>query len=217
MRSKTWQLILASQSPRRLAILKNAGFVCTSFSPNSSESFDENLTIEENLKAIAGLKVQAVVSRLSNRKLKGKLILGADTVVVAGKQVLGKPENRRDALRMLKLLSGKTHSVKTSFRIYCPEMALGITRIVNTRVKFAKLSPGVIQWYLDSGEWFDKAGSYAIQGLARKFVVKIEGDLFNVVGLPLNAFTKELRKHRWKLRVQAKDKRRAGANSSGRT
>src|ERR1051326_3102992 len=113
MGSKLLRLILASQSERRRSILKSAGFEFTIFPSNSSESFDENLTLEENLCRIAETKVEAVAARLSPRKLKGTLILGADTVVVSGKRVLGKPKNRRDAKRMLKLLSGKMHSVMT--------------------------------------------------------------------------------------------------------
>ena len=91
--SQNFKIILASRSPRRRAILKSAGFVCSTFTSNSSESFSENLTLEENLCAVAETKVEAALSRLSRQKLKGSLVLGGDTVVVIGKTVLGKPKN----------------------------------------------------------------------------------------------------------------------------
>jgi septum formation protein len=210
MRFKTYKLLLASQSPRRREILRSAGFECMTLPSNSSESFDENLTLDENLALIAERKVEAVLHKLSYRKHKGILILGADTVVVAEKQVLGKPKNRAQARRMLGLLSGKTHHVKTSFSIFCPDEARGVTRVVTTKVRFRRLSSEEIQWYVDTGEPFDKAGGYAVQGRAMQFVNLVDGDLLNVVGLPLAEFKHELRRQRWNVT------RRKGHRSSSK-
>src|SRR5258708_2134744 len=163
---KKLKLILASRSPRRLEILESAGFECTPFPSNSSESFSENLTLEENLCAVAETKVEATLEVLSPQKLKGSLVLGGDTVVVVKNQVLGKPKNSQDARRMLRLLSGKVHRVMTAFSIFCPDQARGVTRIVTTRVGFRRLSNTEIKWYVDTGEPFDKAGGYGIQSIA---------------------------------------------------
>jgi septum formation protein len=197
MPRKKLRLILASRSPRRREILKEANLACTIFLSNSSELFDENLTIDSNLRAIAQTKVATALKKLSTEKQKGILILGADTVVVTGGKVLGKPKNRNDAMRMLRLLSGKMHLVKTAFALYCPEETKSITRLVTTRIGFRKLSKADMQWYVNSGEPFDKAGGYGIQGLAQHFVNFVDGDLLNVVGLPLNFVREEIRKHGW--------------------
>jgi septum formation protein len=199
MRNKKWRLILASQSPRRRDILESAGFSCMTFTSNSSESFDENLTLEENLCHIAEAKVQAVADSLTPQKLKGSLILGADTVVVLKDRIFGKPKNSAEARRMLRALSGKTHCVKTSFSIFCPDQVRGVTRVITTRVGFRKLSPEEMKWYVDTGEPFDKAGGYGIQGLASHFVNFVDGDFLNVVGLPLFAVIQELKRQGWGL------------------
>ena len=207
MTKKTFQLLLASRSPRRRSILKEAGFLSRSISSNSSESFNENLTIDQNLKAIARDKVQAVANKLSPRKRKEFLILGADTVVVVGKTVLGKPKNSSDARRMIGLLEGKRHHVKTAFCIYCPSEEAWIMRVVTTKVGFRRLSKDEVQWYVSTKEPFDKAGAYAIQGLAQHFVNFINGDFLNVVGLPLDAIEKEIGKHNWSLKKRSRKNR----------
>lgn len=214
MQNKNWKLILASQSPRRREILESAGFNCMTFTSNSSESFDENLTLEENLCHIAEAKVQAVAGALSHQKLKGSLILGADTVVIFKETVFGKPKNPAEARRMLGKLSGKTHSVKTAFAIFCPDQVRGVTRVVTTRVGFRKLSPAEVKWYVDTGEPFDKAGGYGIQGLASHFVNFVDGDFLNVVGLPLFAVNQELKRQGWS--VSRKNDNRAYASKSKR-
>ncbi len=213
MARKTFELLLASRSPRRREILKEAHLSCLVISSNSSESFDENLTLDENLKCVAETKVMAVVSKLSSSKLKGKVILGADTVVAVGKMVLGKPKNVDDASRMLGLLNGKTHVVKTGFCLFCPDQKRKVRRVITTKVGFRKLSKVDIQWYVNSGEPFGKAGGYGIQGLAQNFVNYLNGDFLNVVGLPLNAVREELRKHRWYVAGNHKRTQRSKKNS----
>ncbi|MBK9294292.1 MAG: septum formation protein Maf [Oligoflexia bacterium] len=200
MKSKTFKLILASRSPRRRQILKEAGFDFTVYPSNSSESFSENLTLEENLRQISKDKIRSTLGRITSRFKKGILVLSADTTVVLGKTVLGKPENRLDAQRMLKFMSGKIHTVYTAYTIYNLDENLEITRLIKTKVGFRKLGSEEIKQYLDSGEAFDKAGSYGIQGLARAFINLVEGDLLNVVGLPLYDIKRELKKRSWRVR-----------------
>ena len=204
MKKKKLNLVLASRSPRRKQILWEAGFQCMTVPSNSSESFSENLTLHENLALITENKIAAVLSKLAPRKQKGIIILAADTVVVIGSIVLGKPGNSRDAKRMLRLLSGKKHRVKTCFSIFYPDERRGVTRIITTTVGFRKLSKSDIEWYVQTNEPFDKAGSYAIQGLGQQFVDYVNGDLQNVVGLPLSAVKWELRKQRWNVSVRRK-------------
>lgn len=205
MGPKNFQLVLASQSPRRREILQQAGFKPLLLSPNSSESFDENLTLNENLRLIVKDKIQRTRNHISIRNKKRIIILAADTVVVSGSHVLGKPKNRPDARRMLGLLSGKTHGVITAFALYNGDQKKLITRIVKTLVGFRKLSYREIEDYLDSGEPFDKAGSYAIQGRAGIFVRSLKGDFLNVIGLPLFAVEQELRKRHWNVRPRRKN------------
>lgn len=200
MKSKTYKLILASQSPRRREILKDAGFDFSVYPSNSSESFSENLTLEENLCAISEDKIDSVIEALTKRYHKGFLVLSADTTVVLKGKVLGKPKNRKDAERMLKFMSGKIHTVYTSFSLFNSDEGRGVTKLIKTKVGFRKLAMDEIQHYLDSGEPFDKAGSYGIQGLARAFINLVDGDLLNVVGLPLNDVKLELKRQGWNVR-----------------
>lgn len=212
-RAKNFKIILASRSPRRRAILESAGFACSTFTSNSSESFSENLTLEENLCSVAETKVGAALSRLSRQKLKGSLVLGGDTVVVIGKTVLGKPKNPAEAGRMLRLLSGKIHRVMTAFSIFCPDEGRGVTRVVTTRVGFRRLSLSEIKWYVDTGEPFDKAGGYGIQSeRASQFVHLVDGDFLNVVGLPLAAVKQELGRQRWNVKIGTGSGRRQKKN-----
>jgi septum formation protein len=111
------------------------------------------------------------------------VVLGADTAVVVDAEILGKPRDDRDAERMLRLLSGRTHAVLTGISLRRGAYELG--RVISTSVQFAPLSSGDISWYLSSGEGRDKAGAYAIQGLASRFVTSIDGSYANVVGLPV--------------------------------
>jgi len=170
-------LVLASQSPRRLEILERAGIaVAVRFSAVTE------------LRA-PGEAPSAYAMRLAEAKAKsvprfpGEVILGADTIVVAEGRVLEKPRAPQDARDMLNLLSGREHSVITGV---CLLHAAGCTTIVEeTRVRFASLTEAEIAAYVATGEPMDKAGAYAIQGLASKFVERVEGCYFNVVGLPI--------------------------------
>jgi septum formation protein len=137
------------------------------------------------------------VRRLAEEKARavaigwGEIILGADTVVVADDQVLEKPRDAADAMRMLRLLSGGEHRVITAFCLRSESRAIIDCAI--TRVRFVALTGAEIESYAASGEPMDKAGAYAIQGLASKFIDRIEGDYFNVVGLPVAMVYRRLR------------------------
>jgi nucleoside triphosphate pyrophosphatase len=175
----TEKLILASGSPRRAEILGAVGWpfeVVTS-------GIDETLKPDEDPKAyvqrLALEKAEAVGS-----KRESGLILAADTTVVVDDQLLGQPEDDKDAQRMLKLLSGKWHEVLTGVALIRigGESNLGIE---TTRVRFAALSQTEIDWYVSTGEPRGKAGAYGIQGKAALFVEEVSGDYFNIVGLPI--------------------------------
>ena len=128
---------------------------------------------------LAEAKARAVVDRAA-----GELVLGADTVVVVDEVCLGKPADAADAARMLRMLAGREHRVVTGVALCGPEAC--IRRVETTRVHVAALTDDDIAWYVGSGEPMDKAGAYAIQGLASRFITRIEGSYSNVVGLPIS-------------------------------
>jgi septum formation protein len=169
-------LVLASRSPRRREILERAGFACVVRPADVDESALEGEDPVEHVRRLARDKALAVECA------EGETILGADTVVVAGGEILGKPRDAEDAARMLGMLSGRDHLVLTG--ICLRTSTRQIVDIDATRVWFRPLSDRDIADYIASGEPMDKAGAYAIQGLASKFIPRIEGCYFNVVGLP---------------------------------
>jgi septum formation protein len=179
-------LVLASQSPRRADILRQAGipFVVRS------------ALVDETPRA--GEKPEDYVLRLAEEKALAvaaaphEIVLGADTTVVIGNRLLGKPEDAADAVRMLEALSGQCHQVLTGICLRGPSGVIGDFAV--TRVWFTVMTPREIEDYVASGEPLDKAGAYAIQGLGSKFIERIEGCYFNVVGLPVALVYKHLRK-----------------------
>jgi septum formation protein len=177
-------LVLASQSPRRKEILSAAGFRFIVRAPNVPEERQP------------GEAPIAYVTRLAREKADavdcapGELILAADTVVVAGANLLEKPRDAGDARAMLRILSGCEHQVITG--ICLRTSSRHVTDHASTTVVFSRMSPEEIDSYVASGEPLDKAGAYAIQGLASKFIERIEGCYFNVVGLPISLFYRHL-------------------------
>jgi septum formation protein len=170
-------LVLASQSPRRSELLRTAGFDFIVRARPVEEVLREAEIPSDYVRRLARAKAEA--SWQSN----AEIVLGADTVVVLGDRVLEKPADAADARAMLKSLSGQSHTVMTGM---CLRHAAGtIIDCESTQVHFVKLEPREIDEYVSSGEPMDKAGAYAIQGLASKFIDRIEGDYFNVMGLPL--------------------------------
>jgi len=170
-------LVLASASPRRAEILRQAGIPFVVRPAAVDESALPGETPEEYVTRVAEWKAQAVEIK------PGELVLGADTTVVVDGEILGKPVDAADARRMLGLLAGRPHEVLTG--ICLKRGGVVLRDRASTRVWFAPLSEAEISAYVASGEPMDKAGAYAIQGLASKFIERIEGCYFNVVGLPV--------------------------------
>lgn len=170
-------LVLASNSPRRREILERAGLTFTVRAGNVSETLHPRESACDYVTRLSQAKAEAVEMR------PGEVILGADTVVVLDDEILEKPRDDVDAQRMLHLLSGRVHRVLTGI---CLRHSGGFTcDAAETRVSFVPLSEAEILSYVGSGEPRDKAGAYAIQGLASKWIDRIEGCYFNVVGLPV--------------------------------
>lgn len=178
------RLILGSASPRRRDLLAQIGVVPDATAP---ADIDETPLKGELPRAyverMARQKCDAVTAGISSPADRGDLILTADTVVSAGRRILGKPENAAEAAEFLLLLSGRRHRVTTSVCVSDGEVTR--QRTVETRVKFKRLSDAELSAYLRSGEWQGKAGGYAIQGIGAAFIPAINGSYTNVVGLPL--------------------------------
>ena len=172
-------LVLASASPRRAELLTAAGITYVIHPADIDESRRPNERPEDYVLRLSREKALAV-GRVSPPE---RVILGADTVVLIGSEVAGKPTDAADAERMLRLLSGTWHEVLTGVTLVAGEDFR--SEISRTRVRFVSLSDREIAWYLASDEPFDKAGAYAIQGFASLFIEEIEGSYSNVVGLPM--------------------------------
>lgn len=200
-------LVLASASPRRQELLRSAGIAITVQPTNIPEIPLDGENPKVFAERLAREKAWAIFKLRPN-----EFVLGADTIVVVDKQILGKPANAADAARMLGLLSGRTHEVTTGVCLMGPRPAatpetasggaskhdsvLGDTRSETTLVTMSKFSDEEIQAYIATGEPMDKAGAYAIQGMASRWIPRIEGDYSNVVGLPVALVYKMLREHK---------------------
>ena len=182
-------VILASASPRRKELLGLIGLEFTVDTGACEETMDIGLSPLELAKFLSLKKAEAVTSRHGNA-----IIIAADTFIVFRGTLMGKPRDAEDARRMLRTLSGKTHSVITGYTIIDTEHQKKLSRAVETRVSFKRLTKEEIEAYVRSKEPLDKAGAYAIQGLGAVFVRKIEGDYFNVIGLPLSSLRDSLKK-----------------------
>lgn len=181
------KLVLASKSPRRSEILKNAGFDFVIRTADADETIAEGTNPEDAVVMLAARKAMAV------ERNEDEVVLGADTIVVLDDKILGKPKDREDAFNMLRSLSGRVHSVFTGV---CAISDKGsITFAEETKVEFYPLTDEEINSYIDSNDCYDKAGAYGIQGLASKFIRGIKGDYFNVVGLPISSVYKKILKN----------------------
>ena len=183
------KIILASASPRRKEILEATGL---KFSIDAGD-YEEDMTL--------GLEPPQLARFLSSEKAKNiaakyknALVIAADTFIVFKGSLMGKPHTREEARRMLTLLNGKAHSVITGFTIIDTNTKKKLSRSVETKVYFRKMTAQEIEAYVKTGEPLDKAGAYAIQGIGAVIIKKIEGDYFNVVGLPLSSLTGALKK-----------------------
>ena len=181
--------ILASMSPRRKEILECMGL---EFSVEPSD-VDENIDVtlpELLVKELSLLKAADIASKHEGEDV---LIIAADTVVAFDGEILGKPKDAKDAMRMLNMLSGATHSVFTGYCVTDAKSGKAIAKCSETKVTFRELGESEIAEYIESGEPMDKAGAYGIQGGAGKFVTETDGEYTNVVGLPKEALTKLLK------------------------
>jgi len=176
-------LVLASASPRRRELLTQAGFSFEVHPAHISEDLRPDEDPIAYVTRLAREKAQAVFAELSSKVSAPLQVLGADTTVTLDAHILGKPENSADAARMLRLLSGRTHRVITGVALVTAERSE--TAAEATAVRFLTLSDQEIADYIATGEPMDKAGAYAIQGRAARWIPRIEGCYFNVVGLPI--------------------------------
>lgn len=187
------KLILASASPRRAEVLRNAGIPFSVLSSAVDETPIPGETPQEMVRRLALAKAELVAARA----VGPALVIAADTIVALEGEILGKPRTSDDARQMLEKLSGRTHSVVTGVALIRLPDAERREFIETTQVHFAAVSKEEIERYLASGEPFDKAGAYAIQGLGGRFIPRIDGCYFNVVGLPLARLCKELAELSW--------------------
>ena len=174
------KLILASRSPRRRELLQKAGFHFEVIPSRIDEEIPPGSTPEEFVKTLAKAKAQDIASENGDA-----VVLGADTIVVLGNTILGKPSDKDHARWMLQQLSGVWHQVMTGYTLIHVNAAKTMSAVHSTDVKFKILTLAEIEWYIKSAEPEDKAGAYAIQGIGALWVEKIRGSYTNVVGLPI--------------------------------
>jgi septum formation protein len=191
------KLILASSSPRRAEILRNAGFVFEVRPADVDETRLPYESAENYVRRVAQAKARAI-SEPARAAAERAIVIAADTTVVAEGQILAKPEDAADARRMLSLFNGKTHEVLTALCVINVPAAKEALHVEKTRVEFLKMSKEEIESYIQTGEPFDKAGAYGIQGIAGRFATRIDGCYFNVLGLPLSRLWTTLQSLGWK-------------------
>jgi nucleoside triphosphate pyrophosphatase len=178
------RLILASASPRRSELLRAAGYTFDVVVADVDEAIRDGESPSLYVRRLAAEK-SAAVTALQHGAAADAIVLGADTTVVVDGEILAKPNDDAEVARMLRRLSGRRHDVLTGISLRRGAFELG--RVVTTAVDFSPLTDDDVAWYVASGEGRDKAGAYAIQGLASRFIPRIEGSYSNVVGLPVTA------------------------------
>ncbi len=195
-------LVLASASPRRQELLRNAGILFTAFPTNIPELPQPGEGARDLVERLAREKARAAA-----RQLPGKFVLGADTIVVVDGEILCKPRDQSDATRMLHQLSGRTHEVTTGVCLIGPPLRVGNdnlatefedTRSEVTLVTVTTITEEEIRSYVASGDPMDKAGAYGIQGVASRWISRVDGSFFNVVGLPVSLVYWMLQEHGWR-------------------
>jgi septum formation protein len=180
--------ILASASPRRQELLRQAGLKFDIMPAHVNEDQLPQESPREHVRRLAGNKAAAVVG-----KYPAAWVLGADTIVVIDGLILGKPQDKKQALEMLGRLSAREHLVYTGFTIAHAAGKVNRTKVVRSAVRFKRISPEEMQWYTDCSEPYDKAGGYAVQGKGAYFIKSIRGSYTNVIGLPLCEVLEELK------------------------
>lgn len=184
-------LVLASSSPRRVALLSEGGFEFEIASPRVTEKFSTTLTLREVTLWNAIRKGMAIAQTRPDA-----VVLAADTLVALENQIIGKPANLSEAAQILQRLSGRTHQVCSAVAIYHQTLGKSAVFHESSRVRFRRLSDAMIQSYLAKVDTLDKAGAYAAQGGGAEIIAKIEGSFTNVVGLPMEKTVTELAKFR---------------------
>ncbi|HEY2353154.1 MAG TPA: Maf family protein [Candidatus Acidoferrum sp.] len=192
------KLILASSSPRRAEVLHAAGIKFTATPPSIDETPFPGESPQDHVLRLAAAKATLVAAQA----IGPAIVIAADTVVAVESQIIGKPRSTEDARQILEQLSARTHTVLTGVTLIRLPDAERRSFVETTHVHFAPLSPEEISRYLDTEEPYDKAGAYAIQGRAGRYIPRIEGCYFNVVGLPLARLTQELIALGWTEDVQ---------------
>ncbi|NLP36889.1 MAG: septum formation inhibitor Maf [Firmicutes bacterium] len=185
------KIILASASPRRAELLRQIGL---DFEVQVSGVSEEGVVDKDPAKLVEKLAIAKALAVAKNQPRREAVVIAADTVVCVDGTLLGKPKDSREAGEMLRLLSGRSHQVLTGIAVVALPVMKVLSQVEKTEVFMRRLSAAEIDWYLTSGEPYDKAGGYGIQGKAAVFVEKIEGCYFNVVGLPLAALWRLLNK-----------------------
>ena len=186
------RIILASGSPRRLELMHQAGFLVEVIPSHADEKVSSG-TPDEVVRCLSRRKAEDVAGEVLNpdkSQLSACIILGADTIVVRDTDILGKPSSPEEAAETLRSLSGRSHDVYTGVtlvKVEKGEIQREETFSVRTRVYVCRLSDREIREYVETGDPMDKAGSYGIQGIFARYIEKIEGDYYNVVGLPVSA------------------------------
>ena len=178
------EVVLASKSPRRRELMQLLDMAFSVRVADVEETLLPDAAPAEQARHLSHIKARAVAK-------SGDIVIGADTIVVLGDRILGKPRDKSEAVEMLRLLSGKTHQVMTGVTVISDTREVSCTEV--TEVTFRKLTENEIICYVDTLEPMDKAGAYGIQGGAAKFVEGIRGDYFNVVGLPVCKLSQILR------------------------
>ncbi len=184
-------MILASKSPRRFEILSNFGVKKIEVVAAEIEEISDKEGLIEQIIDIAVKKGAEVAKGYPD-----EFVLSADTVVILDGKILGKPKNFEEAFATLTSLSGRTHEVITAYSLINKNREIFISGYDKTVVKFKELSESEINWYIETGEPMDKAGSYGIQGVGAGILIdRIEGEFYNVMGFPISKFVEDLKKH----------------------
>ena len=191
----TQKLILASKSPRRAEILRAVGWQFESIAANIDETREPDEDAVSYVMRLARTKAKKIRAQVASG-----MVLGADTTVVVNGEILEQPQDAEDARRMLHLLNNKWHEVLTGVALVSDGTQDGSDSVLVdhelTRVRFSEMSDAEIDWYISTGEPFGKAGAYGIQGHAALFIEEIQGDYFNIVGLPIRLVYELLNKTR---------------------
>lgn len=180
------QMILASKSPRRKELLQKCDIPFICIPADIDETLKEDVSLEEAIKELSLRKAKTVFNDHHDA-----IVIGSDTIVTLNNKVLGKPKDDKDAFNMLKQLQGNTHTVITGLAILSDKRTFNT--YAKTKVTFAPMNDEEILSYIQTGEGRDKAGSYGVQGFGGRYITKIDGDFYTVMGLPLNIVYEELK------------------------